>query len=392
MLRTVARGLLFQMNRDQCSYLFRSLTLLLLLSLVACGRRSPSPSEAPQTKVEGGSKFSKVTLKQTNEKGQLLWKLEAQKVTYGEDISIAQVQGLQGQLYENGQPAFEITAEKGEIKQSGQVISLKGQIVATELKNKLVFKSAQLQWQPELGLLQARSGITVTHPSLQMWAQRLQASSRTQQVRAQGKVVLETRPTQFRLKTDQLVWQIDQQFLTAGAGKTNATTPRVEIEQLQGSSKGSRAFAGSVRLNLKGQIATLQNPAQIKISSPPIELTSQQLVWDIKRQVVSSKALLEVRDQQQGIKVIANRGIFNQGRQIVQFNGQVQATGLRNGSRLNTDQLIWQLATQRIDAQGDVRYIQSDPPFRLQGPRAVGKIQAQTIQISGGNVVTEIIP
>ncbi|MGF1604069.1 MAG: LPS export ABC transporter periplasmic protein LptC [Thermosynechococcaceae cyanobacterium] len=378
------------MNRVQGSYLCRSMTVLLLLSLVACGRRSPSTSEPPQTKVEGGSKFSKVTLKQANEKGQLLWKLEAQTVTYGEDLSITQVQGLQGQLYEKGQPAFKITAEKGEIKQSGQVISLKGQIVATELKNKLVFKSAQLQWKPELGLLQARSGITVTHPSLQMWAQRLQASSRTQRVRAQGNVILETRPAQFRLKTDQLVWQIDQQFLTAGVVKTDETTPNVEIEQLRGSGKGSSALAGSVRLNLKGQIVTLQNPAQI--STPLLELTSQQLVWDIKRQIVSSKELLEVRDRQQGVKVLANRGVFNQGRQIIQFQGQVQASGLRNGSRLNTEQLIWQLSTQRIDAQGDVRYIQSDPPFRLQGPRAVGKIQAQTIQISGGNVVTEIIP
>ncbi len=390
MLRTVARGLPLQMNRVQGSYLCRSMTVLLLLSLVACGRRSPSTSEPPQTKVEGGSKFSKVTLKQANEKGQLLWKLEAQTVTYGEDLSITQVQGLQGQLYEKGQPAFKITAEKGEIKQSGQVISLKGQIVATELKNKLVFKSAQLQWKPELGLLQARSGITVTHPSLQMWAQRLQASSRTQRVRAQGNVILETRPAQFRLKTDQLVWQIDQQFLTAGVVKTDETTPNVEIEQLRGSGKGSSALAGSVRLNLKGQIVTLQNPAQI--STPLLELTSQQLVWDIKRQIVSSKELLEVRDRQQGVKVLANRGVFNQGRQIIQFQGQVQASGLRNGSRLNTEQLIWQLSTQRIDAQGDVRYIQSDPPFRLQGPRAVGKIQAQTIQISGGNVVTEIIP
>lgn len=364
--------------------------LLLLLGLSSCSRRSPSNLETPE--VEGGSKFSNVTLKQTNDEGQLLWKLVAKKVTYGEDLSIAQVEGLNGQFYERGKPAFRITADRGEVKQSGKVVSLKGQIIATDLRTQLVFKGPQVQWQPELGLLQARSGLNVIHPQLQLWAQRLQASSRTQRVRVQGQVVLETRPARFRLKTDQLIWQLDQQFLTAGAAKTASTTPRVEIEQLQGAGKGGKATAGSARLNLKGQIFTLQNPAQIKLTTPPIELTSQQVVWDIKRQIVSTKELLEVRHRQQGVKVLANRGAFDQGRQIIQFNGQVQATGLRGQSRLNTEQLIWQLVTQRIDAQGDVRYVQSDPNFRLQGPRAVGKIQEQTIQISGGNVVTEIVP
>ncbi len=365
--------------------------LLLSSTLVACGNSTPA-NKPPKQKVEGKSTLANVTLKQANEQGQLLWKLKAQEVTYSEDASIALVEGLEGQLYEQGKPAFKISADRGEVKQSGQTVSLKGQIIATELQNKIVFKGSRLEWQSELGLLQSKSGLRVTHPQIQLWAQSLQASSRTQKVRAQGKVVIETRPPKFRLKTDQVVWQVDQKFLKAGTDETASTLPKVEIEQIRGAGKGSRALAGSARLNLSRQIFTLQNPAQIKISAPPLGVTSRQIVWDIQRQIMSSQKLLEVRHRQQGVKVVANQGAFDQGRQIVQFKGQVQATGLKNSSRLNTDELIWQLLTQRIDARGKVRYFQSSPAFKLQGPRAVGKIQEQTIQISGGNVVTEIIP
>jgi LPS export ABC transporter protein LptC len=362
----------------------------LSLTLASCANRSPSETVKP--KIEGGSKLAQVTLKQTNDQGQLLWKLQAEKVSYGEDLSIARVQGLDGQLYEQGKPVFKITADQGEVKQSGQTVSLKGQIVATELQSNLVFKGPRLDWQSNLGLLQAKSGLRVTHPQLQLWTQWLQASSRTKRIQAKGKVVAETRPGTFRLKTDQLVWQVDRQFLQAGMSETNSTTPKVEIEQLRDSGKGSRALAGSARLNLKHQIVTLQNPAQVQLSTPPVELTSKQVIWDLKRQLVSSEQLLEVRHRQQGIKIIADRGQFDQQRQVIQFNGQVEATGLRDQSRLNTEQLMWQLLTQRIDARGKVRYIQSSPAFILQGPKAVGKIQEEMIQISGGNVVTEIIP
>lgn len=367
--------------------------LLLSLAFGACAGRPPSPtSETVKQKVEGGSELARVTLKQTNEQGQLLWKLQAAKVAYGEDLSIARVQSLDGQLYEEGQPVFKVTADRGEVKQSGQTVSLQGKIVATDLQSNLVFKGPRLEWQADLGLLQATSGWRVTHPQLQLWAQWLQASSRNKRVRARGKVIAETRPAKFRLKTDQLMWQVDQQFLQAGAGKANSTTPRVEIEQLRGVGKGGKALAGSARMNLKRQIVTLQNPAQIKLATPAVELTSRQVVWDLRRQLISSEQLLEVHHRQQGVKVIANRGQFDQQHQMIQFNGQVEATGLESQSRLRTEQLVWQLLNQKISAQGNVRYTQSSPALILQGPKAVGKIREKMIQVSGGDVVTEIIP
>jgi hypothetical protein len=39
-----------------------------------------------------------------------------------------------------------------------------------------------------------------------------------------------------------------------------------------------------------------------------------------------------------------------------------------------------------------VNYVQENPAFTLRGPRAVGTIEEQTLRISGGDVVTEIVP
>jgi hypothetical protein len=39
-----------------------------------------------------------------------------------------------------------------------------------------------------------------------------------------------------------------------------------------------------------------------------------------------------------------------------------------------------------------VNYVQASPAFTLRGPRAVGKLEDQTLRISGGDVVTEILP
>ena len=121
-------------------------------------------------------------------------------------------------------------------------------------------------------------------------------------------------------------------------------------------------------------------------------ITSQRLVWDLAQKLLRSPQLMEVRHPQQGITVLAEQGTFDQGKQLATLRGRVEATGVQNQTRLSTNQLIWNVATQQLAAQGNVHYQQTSPRFTLKGQRAIGQIQDQTIQISGGNVVTEIIP
>jgi lipopolysaccharide assembly outer membrane protein LptD (OstA) len=76
----------------------------------------------------------------------------------------------------------------------------------------------------------------------------------------------------------------------------------------------------------------------------------------------------------------------------VDLQGKVEVKGLRNKAQLTAEQLLWNTSTQRIEANGNVNYVQASPNLTLRGAKAVGKITDQTLRMSGGDVVTEIIP
>lgn len=77
--------------------------------------------------------------------------------------------------------------------------------------------------------------------------------------------------------------------------------------------------------------------------------------------------------------------------QIAYFNGNVNATA-QNQSKLTANDLTWKVDSQEVTATGDVVYVQPDPPATLRGAKAVGKLQNRTVVVSGGRVVTEIVP
>ena len=232
------------------------------LSLGACA--PPPPQElTPAAPVEAGVKFGKVTLSQRNPSGDLLWEFKAQGVTYGADPSIAQVDTIQGQLYTAGKPVFQLQASRGEIQQADQRVVLKGKVVARDLRHQVIFKGREVEWQPDPGRLQIRSGLTVSHPQVQLWATQLQALSQPQRVKVQGNVVLESRQPQIRLKADEVLWRLDAQQLRAGHRSQERTRPTVEIEQLDPPQQRHQAVAGEVQFNLRQQVLTLRNPAQL---------------------------------------------------------------------------------------------------------------------------------
>jgi hypothetical protein len=45
-----------------------------------------------------------------------------------------------------------------------------------------------------------------------------------------------------------------------------------------------------------------------------------------------------------------------------------------------------------MEANGDVFYTQVNPPASFKGQKAVGNLQNQNVAVSGGRVVTEIVP
>jgi lipopolysaccharide assembly outer membrane protein LptD (OstA) len=121
-------------------------------------------------------------------------------------------------------------------------------------------------------------------------------------------------------------------------------------------------------------------------------LTSRELRWDTLAGRISTRELLQLQDPRRQVTILANGGSVEQARNLVDLQGKVEITGLKDRARLSSDRLLWNTKTERIEALGNVNYVQETPAFTLRGPQAVGKIEEQTLRISGGNVVTEILP
>jgi len=63
-------------------------------------------------------------------------KVKAEEAIYSKDKKLAQVRKPTGELFQDGKPVYQITAQQGTI-QDGKQLFLKGQIVATDLRNGL---------------------------------------------------------------------------------------------------------------------------------------------------------------------------------------------------------------------------------------------------------------
>jgi lipopolysaccharide assembly outer membrane protein LptD (OstA) len=361
--------------------------------LSACSWRAPKPQAATSKSVEGGVAFSKVVLAQADAKGKLLWKFQAQGVTYGEGQQVAQAKTLKGQLFEAGRPLFDIAAEGGTIRQQNQQVRLQGNIRVVDRQHRILFRGKEAQWNGQSGQLLVQNGLTVSQSKLQIWGNQLQTSKQGREVRVTGNVVMETRTAdqtqrRLRLKTNQALWLVNDQVIQVGATGTE-NQPSVTAEQL-GASEKTAALAGTAQANLKNGQITLFSPA--KLQSGPVTLTSRVLTWDTQSQKLIANELLQILDSRNQLSVLANRGTLDQPSNLVDLQGKVEVRGLRNASSLSAEQLLWNIATQRIEANGNVSYVQTGPNLTLHGPKAVGRVTDQTLRVSGGDVVTEIIP
>lgn len=139
--------------------------------------------------------------------------MKAKQATYSKDRRVAQVENPSGDLFQDGKSVYQITAKEGEIEQDGEQLFLKGQIVATDPRNKLVLRGNELEWRPKEDLLIVRNQLTGSHPQVQAVAQEARVFSRTGRIELQGKVEANTSDPVLQMRTEHLIWQIREQKL-----------------------------------------------------------------------------------------------------------------------------------------------------------------------------------
>jgi LPS export ABC transporter protein LptC len=340
-------------------------------------------------KFDNSLTFSNVTLEQADEKGQLWWKMKAAKATYSKDKKVATVEQPEGELYQDGKPIFKLKAAKGEVVQDGKSIVLKGDIVATDLRDGTVLQGKEIEWQPTKDLLSVRKQFVAQHKKMKLVGEEGRFYSRKREADILGQVVAEVKTPSLRLKTKQLKWWLDQE-------RIESQQP-LQIDRTEQGKVTDQATAQKGSYNLKDQIATLQKDAQVFIPAQGVQAKSDELTWNLKQQQVDAKQPITLVNTLQKVTLTGDRGNLNLPQQTATLTGKVRGLSLDNQATIGADNLTWFLSNQSFEANGNVTYQQTNPPFTLVGTKAAGTIQNQQVEITGGpeadnRVVTEIIP
>jgi LPS export ABC transporter protein LptC len=369
-----------------------SLVLLIAVGVRTCRNPNVGVQESSESANETipGLTLRDVTLEQQDESGQLLWKVDAKEVTYSPNQEVANLVDLDGELYQDGQLLYQVTADKGTIQDNGKVIFLEGNIVATGIQNQMVLKGQHLQWTPEAALLVIKNGLTGTHPQVRAKANEARVFDRENRMELEGEVVATTVVDNpqvdpwLKLQGETLQWKWQNRTL-------DSDQP-LRVERFE-NEKVTEVLIGQKGLvELEENRVTLTESVKAQMLKIPLEMTSDRAVWQVDDQRIQAEGTVKVVNPKEQITVTSQRGEFNLISQTAYFTQDVLALAQKNNSRLTSNRLTWNLEDQTVLAEGDVNYQQSDPQLTIRGPRARGRIEEQTVVIDGGQVVTEIEP
>jgi LPS export ABC transporter protein LptC len=363
--------------------------VLLILLLFGCEQRTQTAEEddrdtsSPTQQVQRDLTFSDVILEQSDKQGQLFWRVKSNQATYSKDRKTAQVENPIGQLFQGGKPVYDITAKTGEIQQDGAKLLLKGEIVAKAPTDNLVLRGNELEWQPNQDLLIVRDRLTGEHPQMRSVAREARVRSRTGIVEFFGGVQLTATESNVQMQTERLTWQFRAQQVIGDRP--------LKFERYQNKQVIDRGTAGRGEYNLKTNIATLKQNAQISLQEPPLEINGNSLNWNINTKTVIADQPVRVVQRQQQVTVTADRARLETEKQVAYMNGNVKGVGQKQQT-VASDTLTWYIQTQQMEATGNVVYQQFEPPATLKGQKAVGKLDAQNFVVSGGRVSTQFVP
>ena len=370
------------------------LGVLLVLGVRTCQNSNLEVQNLPdQTEeVVPGLTLRDVTLEQQNDAGQLLWRVNAESVTYSPNQEVANLTNVDGELYQDGAVLYRIQAERGTIEDNGERIVLEGNIVANGAQNDLTLKGQNLVWTPAEDVLVVRNGITGNHPQVRASAIEARVYDRESRMELEGDVVAttvvddpKTEPW-LKLQSQALQWQWDVETFTT---EQPLKVERFENERITELLVGQKGI-----VELAENRVTLTEAVEARLLEIPMKMNSQQAVWDVEAESIQAENNVQVINEKEQIVVTAQQSEFDLAEQIAYFSQDVVAVEQQNSGRLASDRLRWNLEDQTVLAEGDVLYEQTDPAVKIRGPRAQGRIEAQTVLIDGGSgqVITEIQP
>ena len=367
-----------------------SAALLLLLAISACQPfRSLEPTEPQQTPITNKqSVLDDATIENTDETGELLWRINGEDVIYSEDGKSARFETVTGNVLQNGELIVQLRGDRGEMINDGEKMILRDNVIVRDLRNGAIVRCDEIEWLTQENLIIARKNFTGSHEALEVTADEGHYFTLTQRLEMQGNVVANGTQTPMQLKTEKAVWQVPEKKLTS---ETKIQADRYdENEKIT-----DRIFADKAEMDLETQVVVLEKNARSNSVDPPVQIASNAIVWNMPGRTVFANQPVRIVHNTESTVISANEGLINLEENVARLKGGVRGINAQRQADLYANEAVWEIDQRRIDAQGNVIYKQADPPLEMTGTRAVGEIDLDRVTVTRGKnkrVVTQFVP
>ncbi|MGB3297248.1 MAG: LPS export ABC transporter periplasmic protein LptC [Phormidesmis sp.] len=423
---------------------------VIVVALHTCGIGSRVAERDPGEQQDAKLTLQTVTLEQPDENGVLLWRLKAKSVNYSPDNQRAELKELDGEFFQDGETIYTVVADEGEVRQNGETLFLRGNLVATNKANELTLEGERLKWQPKQdklvmgafedeGLLDedllddasskgaasndrakpdgdadpkikgsvdklttddllsansAKPPVRGFDPRIEAIANLVTVVNKENRVELTGGGAAKSKEAPWlTFQADSLTWLTEQARIE--------TDEPLKVEQYESKDYqvvSDRIVGQTGQVDLAKNIVTLDQSVELDSLSQPLKVKSERAVWDVNGQTVALNKPVNIEQPTRKITASANQGSLDLAKEVVYLTGDVKANGEKNDARLAADQVTWQTGSQDVEAQGNVTYQQAaNPEISMAGTGAVGNLEKGNFVVTGGesndgDVVIEFVP
>jgi len=362
------------------------------LSISGCQKAQISPEQTSPAvnRAKTSLVLNNAILEQSNDRDNTIWKIKADNIVYSEDKQNATLKTVIGNLLQDGKTILEISAKAGEIKDNGNIIFLRDEIIARDTRNGTIVRSNNIEWRPQENVLlisqDSNDTLNGTHPNLEVTAAAGKYYTDIESLELEGEVVATTDKPALQLTSDRVIWSIPQDIIKS---KTKLEIVRYQSDK----TITDRLVADRAQLNLAENTAILNNNIELISLDPKLQIATESLTWNYENRIGNADKPIQIIDRDRQLSITGNQGRIDLQQQVINLEDGVQGINQKNLSQLYAHQLMWDITSEELEATGNVVYEQADPKINLTGDKAAGTLGDNNIVVTsdGNKQVTSII-
>ena len=393
--------------------------LVLIVALRTCRTNSDLVDEPTGEKVDAALTLRTVTLEQPDEDGNLLWRIKAKSVNYSPDSQQAKLLELEGEFFQAGNVIYTVEADEGEVRQNGETLYLRGNLVATSTEGELTVESERLKWQPKQDLLvMGNFEDDVLEDDVLVDAVESEGDPSDRAGNESNETRNEELQNSAQPEEDSLQDKPVGKALTTQDLLDEATLEKAPVRgfnpQMEAIAQVASVSNKNNRVELTGGVAAKSQ------ESPWLTFATEQLTWLVEQERIQTDQPLTVEQYQSedyaqvSDRVIGAKGNVQLADNIVTLDESVQLESLAQSLKVSSAIAVWDVDAQTvsIDSQvnieqserkvtasansanldlaqkvvyltGDVRANGEENDSRLQADRVVWKTQSQDVEAEG---------